>query len=151
MQETFMPTARSCICCTFLLKMRIITLRFKIQSTLLKMSWWDRWRCGWMQSCMLTSSPSGFTEVTSTLENFALLAEDQTWAFKYCLSPWLMVSQLSNHIKLCNLIFHLGAFDNRNLCGVSRKRDLLRVSICVPENLERNAVWTLWSLWLRQN
>lgn len=89
---------------------------------------------------MLTSSPSGFIEVTSTLESFALLAEDQTCAFNYCLSPWLMVLQLSNHIKLHNLIFHLGALDNCSLCGLIRKCDLFRVSLCLPENLERNDV-----------
>lgn len=42
-----------------------------------------------------------------------------------------MVSQLSNHIKLCSLIFLLGgAFDDSSLCGVSRKWDLLRASLC---------------------
>lgn len=43
-----------------------------------------------------------------------------------------MLSQLSNHIKLCNPVCHSCAFDNSSLCGVSRKWDLLRVPQCAP-------------------
>lgn len=71
-----------------------------------------------------------FRKIDLTQKWFALLAEDQNYGFKYSLSQWLMLSQLSSHIKLCNPVCHLGALGNSNLCGVSRKWDLLRVPFC---------------------
>lgn len=65
--------------------------------------------------------PMDFQKIILIQKWFALLAEDQTYGFKSSLSQWLMLSQLSNHINLCNPVRHLGASGNSSLCGVSRK------------------------------
>lgn len=132
MQKTLMPTTAG-----ILEKIQLHWLHFSRQAVWIttlkvqdfgKMSQWDRnWR---MLICMLTFPYRHFQKIFVTQQWFALVAESQTYGFKQSLSQWLTLSQLSDHIRLCNHGCSWGASDNSSLCGVSRKWDLLRGPLC---------------------
>lgn len=86
------------------------------------------------EGCQVTCwhLPRHFQKILLAQQWFALITESQTDGFKQSLSQWLMLSQLSDYIKLCNPGCCWGASDNSCLCAVRRRWDLLGAPLCAP-------------------
>lgn len=134
MQKTIMPTTKR-----ILEKIQLYWLRFFLD----KLCELPPLRCKIVEKCPSETGTEGcqvacwhlprhFQKILLTQQWFALTTESQTYGFKQSLSQWLILSQLSDYIKLCNPGCCCGASDNSSLYGVRRRWDLLGVPLCAP-------------------